>query len=145
MSAWRKDPLGGAVGCNASTIKRSLSNRNLLGSFFQDESAALQNINIAQALLIEFLTRIGNRGKLFDYLKWFGIPIRLCEAFVEGLYWRDLKSVNKRTARWISRFLSLAEVRDSTLNVLVAPTVRCQIFAEHSRSDNLMLKVKIMR
>lgn len=105
-------------------IKASLRDSAKLGFYFRDQSSAVEQINVVQALLIEFPTRIKNRGELLDYLGWDGIPIRICEAFIEGLYWREPKHVNTSTSRWINRFLAHDDLCEPTLNVLVALSVK---------------------
>jgi len=111
---------------STQAIGESLRDPTQLGFFFKDDDSALENINIAQALLIEFPTRIENKGELFDYLNWQEFPIRLCQAFIEGLYWREPTSVNIRTNYWISCFLAEDNLRESTLNVLVALSAKPQ-------------------
>ncbi|MFL6386704.1 MAG: hypothetical protein ACJ71U_04390 [Terriglobales bacterium] len=108
------------------TIKASLADPNRLGFFFADEDAALNYANVAQAIMIEFPTRIHNQGELLDFVGWKGIPIRLCEGFVEGLYWREARSINSSTERWISAFLGYDALRHKTLNVLLALSVKPQ-------------------
>jgi hypothetical protein len=83
-----------------ASIKESLRDPLRLGSYFTDEHITLENINIVQALLIEFPTRIKNRAEVFDYLDAKTILLRVCEAFVEGLYWREPSSINSQTSHW---------------------------------------------
>ena len=107
-----------------TTIKDSLKDPQRLGRFFQDGKTALRNANVVQAIMIEFPTRIKNKGELLDFLDWEGVPHELCEAFVEGLYWREPRSINRSTDRLISLFLKYERLRDTTLNVLVALSVK---------------------
>lgn len=107
-----------------TTIGTSLRDPQHLGEYFKDERAMLDQIGIVEALMIEFPTRIKNRGELLDFLNWKALPIRLCEAFVRGLYWREPRSINKSTGRWIVRFLKNEYLREPTLNVLTALAVK---------------------
>ena len=106
------------------TIKESLTDPHGLGRLFKDQDTALRYANVAQAVMIEFPTRIGNRGELFDFLDWKGVPHPLCEAFLEGLYWREPRSINDSTDHCMSIFLDDEFLRDKTLNVLVALAVK---------------------
>jgi len=131
-------------GSNKARIKASLRDPGGLGFYFKDELSALAEDNVVQALLIEFPTRIKNRGELLDYLDWKGIPIRLCEVFVEGLYWREPKSINKSTARWVVRLMSHPELRKATLNVLVALSVKPRHPFRAGRLDRFLRKGTII-
>lgn len=106
------------------SIKKSLSDPNRLGRIFKDQQTALEHANLAQAVMIEFPTRIDNKGELFDFLEWDGLPADICEGFVEGLYWREPRSINGSTDRWVLSFADYEPVRGKTLNVLVALAVK---------------------
>lgn len=124
---------------NRATIKESLSNPAKLGSYFQNHSIALGHIGIVQAMMIEFPTRIKNTGELFNFLDWDGFPIRLCEAFLEGLYWRDPQSINKSTSKLVERCLHDESLKNDTLNVLVGLSVKPQHPFRAERLDAFLL------
>ena len=120
------------------TIKASLRDPSRLGFYFSDQEVALSQASIVQALLIEFPSRVKNRGELLDYLDWDSIPGRICENFIEGLYWRDPESVNESTAKWVTKFLRHDQLREPTLNVLVALSVKPQHPFRASRLDGFL-------
>ena len=127
-----------------TTIKQSLSDPSRLGYFFRDEDTALKYANIVQALMIEFPTRIKNNGEVLDFLGWKGIPLRLCEALIEGLYWREPSSINQSTNRWVSIFLNNEYLRDKTLNVLVALSVKPLHPFNFKRLDTFLMSQKLI-
>jgi hypothetical protein len=129
---------------STAAIKRSLQDPARLGFFFKDDDSALKNITVVQALLIEFPTRVNNAGELFDYLDWQGFPFRLCEAFIEGLYWREPESINTRTNHWISCFLEEGNLREGTLNVLVALSAKPRHPLGIHRLDRFLVRMSIV-
>jgi len=116
-------------------IRDSLADPQRLGSYFRDQDAVLDQINIVEALMVEFPTRIDNSGELLDFLGWDSLPIRLCEALLNGLYWRDPRSINPSTTRWVSHFLRHEALREQTLNVLIALAVKPNHPLNASRLD----------
>jgi len=127
-----------------ATIKESLADPKRLGFFFRDEDAAMEYANIAQAIMIEFPTRIHNQGELLDFVEWKGIPFRLCEGFVEGLYWREARSINTSTSRIVGRFLEEESLRDKTLNVLLALSVKPQHPFNFERLEHFLAPMKLV-
>ena len=125
-------------------IVDSLTDTNQLGFYFMNENTTLDQINIVDALMIEFPTRIKNQGELLDFLKRDSFLIRLCEVFVEGLYWRDPKSISKSTGRWIVFFLKNDHLRKPTLNVLVALAVKPKHPFNASKLDGFLSKLKLV-
>lgn len=119
-------------------IKDSLSDPNRLGRIFKDKQTALQYANLAQAVMIEFPTRVDNKGELFDFIDWKELPVPLVEGFVEGLYWREPRSINNSTHRWVSMFLDHESSREKTLNVLVALAVKPDHPYNYSRFDGFL-------
>jgi hypothetical protein len=81
---------------------------------------------------------------VFDYLDGKGILLRVCEAFVEGLYWRDPSSINSRTSHWVGRFLEDEELRESALNVLVALAVKPQHPFNAERLDKYLRRLTLI-
>jgi len=106
------------------TILASLRDPAGLGAYFVDHNAALARVNLVQALMVEFPTRIHNRGELLDYLGWRSSPLPLCRAFLAGLYWREPRSINESTDRIVTAFLGNEDLREETLNVLLALSVK---------------------
>jgi hypothetical protein len=127
-----------------ATIKESLRDPKRLGSYFGDKDAAIKYPNVAQAIMIEFPTRIRNTGELLDFVDWDGIPTLLCEGFVEGLYWREARSVNDSTGRWIGRFLGEESLKDKTLNVLLALSVKPQHPLNFKRLESFLTRMKLV-
>jgi hypothetical protein len=124
-------------------VKQSFEDINKLGAYFVDPETALDNIGIIQAMMIEFPTRIRNRGELLDFLDWKRFPLRLCEAFIEGLYWRAPSSINKSTIKLIDAFLGHEELRNNTLNVLVGLAVKPQHPLRADRLDKFLKNQKL--
>ena len=107
------------------TIISSLQSKSRLGVFFKkDMYGAIRNFGIIEALIMEFPTRIHNKGELMDYLGWKTFTVEFCNAFIEGLYWRDSKSFNKSTKRWISNLLNFESTRNNMFDLLLALSVK---------------------
>lgn len=100
--------------------KASFSSFDQLGWLFKDSNTIYSNAGLIEALIVEFPTRIGNKGEMFDYLP-VKINGELAELFISGLYWRDSKGFNKSTDRWVGAVLNpKGQFREKTLDVLVA-------------------------
>lgn len=127
-----------------ATIKESLADPKRLGFFFRDEDAAMEFANIAQAIMIEFPARVHNQGELLDFVAWKGIPFRLCEGFVEGLYWREARSINDSTRRWVGAFLQEEALRPKTLNALLALSVKPQHPFNFERLEQFLAPMKLV-
>lgn len=102
------------------TIKESFDKEATLGAFFKKDRIIYARSGIVEALMIEFPTRIKNKGELLDFLGMKEIPGALVEAFVNGLIWRDPTSINDSTSNWINRLLSHAHFRNEMMDTLVA-------------------------
>ncbi len=129
---------------SSAAIKQSLRDPTKLGSYFVDHDTALNYINIIQAMMIEFPTRIKNKGELLDFLDWKSFPIRLCEAFLEGLYWREPRAINKSTVRLVMAFLGHEDLKNETLNVLLALSVKPQHPFHAGRLDAFLENQKLV-
>lgn len=102
------------------TIKNSLFKDAYLGSLFKTENVMYSSSGIIEALIIEFPTRIRNKGELFDYLNTEKISWPLIDAFINGLIWRDPKFINDSTGKWTSRILQHDHYKNKMLDTLVA-------------------------
>jgi len=75
-------------------VKQSLQNQNSLGNLFYDERSVLSNIDLIEALMVEFPERIKKNKKLqerdlVDFLpKSVRKTYQVRSAFLESLYWR---------------------------------------------------------
>lgn len=107
-------------------IKNILRNKTAIGSYFSRSGRRKidENYNIITALMVEFPTRIGNKGELMDYLDWKSYPVEFCRAFIDGLYWRDPRMINKSTSVWIGKLLNFDPLKDETFNLLLALSVK---------------------
>ncbi len=99
--------------------KMSLSQEDKLGWLFKGYDSVYSNAGLIEALMIEFPTRIANKGEMMDYLPP-KIVEHLIELFVSGLYWRDLNSFNDSTDKWVSHILKDEQYQEKILDVLVA-------------------------
>ncbi len=75
-------------------VKKSLSDTNALGNLFKDEQSIFLNIDIIEALMVEFPERVKKNRKLQDTDLIDFLPKNIQSApqvrssFVESLYWR---------------------------------------------------------
>ncbi len=75
-------------------VKKSLSAQNALGDLFHDQQSILNNIDLIEALMVEFPERIKKNGKLHekDLIDFIPKQARnasdVMSAFIESLYWR---------------------------------------------------------
>lgn len=101
------------------TIKESFDKEATLGAVFKKDRIIYARSGIVEALMIEFPTRIKNKGELLDFLDMKEIPGALVEAFITGLIWRDPTSINDSTSSWINRLLGHAHFRNKMMDTLV--------------------------
>lgn len=101
------------------TIKNSFDKETTLGAFFKKDRIIYARSGIVEALMIEFPTRIKNKGELIDFLDMQKIPSALVDAFINGLIWRDPMSINDSTSNWVNRLLDHAHFRNKMMDTLV--------------------------
>ncbi|MBI4229177.1 MAG: hypothetical protein HY693_05575, partial [Deltaproteobacteria bacterium] len=101
-------------------IRKSLTSDSYLGSLFKEEMGIYSNSGIIEALIIEFPTRIKNKGELFDYLDKKEIQRALVEPFINGLIWREPRFMNKSSNNWINRILGHYHFKNDLVDILVA-------------------------
>lgn len=102
-----------------NTIKESFDKEATLGAFFKKDRVIYERAGIVEALMIEFPTRIKNKGELLDFLDEKDITSALVEAFINGLIWRDPTSINDSTHLWVNRILSHFHFRNKMMDTLV--------------------------
>ncbi len=79
---------------DSKQVKKSLSTTNSLGNIFSTEQNISKNIDLVEALMVEFPERIKKNTKLtekdlIDYLpKTMLAEPQIMSAFIESLYWR---------------------------------------------------------
>jgi len=101
-------------------IKECLEDENRLGWLFMDAQSMRSHPGLVEAFIVEFPTRINNKGELFDYIDKDKIYVDLVELFINGLYWRDPHSFNKSTDKWVGSILGYERLQFDILDVLVA-------------------------
>jgi len=101
-------------------IKESFAKEATLGTLFGKDGGLYANAGIIEALMIEFPTRIKNKGELLDFLDSKDIAGALVEAFISGLIWRDPASINDSTSKWVNGILGHAHFKNSMMDTLVA-------------------------
>jgi len=127
------------------TIRASLRDPRGLGSYFSDPDKVLLNVNIVEALMVEFPARVQNSGELLQFLSWKSFPVRLGEAVVRGLYWRDpQRSINASTGRLMDLFLKHESLRELTLNALTALAVKPQHPFSAARIDKYLSRLSMV-
>lgn len=79
---------------NPNKVKESLTSSNALGELFRDQQSILMNIDLIEALMVEFPERIKKNKKLNekDLIDFFPKDVKILpqimSAFIESLYWR---------------------------------------------------------
>ncbi len=99
-------------------VKQSLSASTSLGKLFQDRQSVLDNIDLIEALMVEFPERVKKNKKLqdkdlIDFLPKDIKSLRpVREALIESLYWRkpenflnDKKLIKKSIIEYINKVL----------------------------------------
>lgn len=102
------------------TIKESLDKEATLGYLFRRDRMVYARSGIVEALMIEFPTRIRNKGELLDFLNAKDLTGALVDAFINGLIWREPTSINESTSKWVDRLLSRARFKNRMMDTLVA-------------------------
>lgn len=103
---------------DSKKVKESLSGQNALGRLFQDEKSVISNIDIIEALMVEFPERIKKNPKLhekdlIDFLpKEIISSPQIRSAVIESLYWRkpenflnNKKIIKKSVINFINKTL----------------------------------------
>lgn len=103
-----------------NTVRESLDKDAALGALFIRDRVIYARSGIVEALLIEFPTRIKNKGELFDFLDSKYITGGLVESFINGLMWRDPAAINDSTSRWVNRLLGHPRSQNKMMDTLVA-------------------------
>lgn len=102
------------------TVKESFDKEAALGAYFKQDRIIYARSGIIEALMIEFPTRIRNKGELLDYLDSKDITGASVGAFINGLIWRDPASINDSTRKWVNRLLGHADFKNKIMDALVA-------------------------
>lgn len=105
---------------NKHKVKESLQDEGRLGWLFKDEEAYIKNAGLIEALIVEFPNRVNNAGELLDYLEKNKVTVDLAGLFIDSLYWREAKCINKSTGIWVGRILQHDSLCDKMIDALVA-------------------------
>jgi hypothetical protein len=102
------------------TIKESFDKEATLGAYFKKDRIIYARSGLVEALMIEFPTRIKNKGELLDFLDLKNVTGAMVDAFINGLIWRDPVSINDATSKWVNRLLGHSQFKNRTMDTLVA-------------------------
>ncbi|MDA8214222.1 MAG: ATP-binding protein [Nitrospiraceae bacterium] len=102
------------------TIKESFDKEATLGAYFKKDRIIYARSGLVEALMIEFPTRIKNKGELLDFLDLKNVTGAVIDAFINGLIWRDPASINDATSKWVNRLLGHSQFKNRTMDTLVA-------------------------
>ena len=108
-----------------------------LSRYFEDETACWQNRGLAEALAIQGPEVV--KKEIFELLPETMNTRPICEAFIEGLIWRDPRSISDRCLPYINGSLTSADLHRTLLDALltIAPNPEHPFNADFLHS-NLM-------